>query len=234
MISAAALVVRRVQRDRQVGPPLPARHRLDAGHHADGRDGDAARRDPLGQDVERRRDALEVEQRLAHPHEDQVEPLASACPRSARMASTWPTISPAVEVAARAPVAGDAEGAGQGAAGLARDAEGAAARGRGCRPPRWWRRRRAGAGTCRCRRATARRSAISGRPIAEALGEPRAQLLAAARSSPRSRRRRAVVERLVDLLDAERPVDHRRERSASRARAARAGRRRESDGQEVA
>ncbi len=43
-------------------------------------------------------DVVEVVQRLAHAHEDQVEVLTRSEPSSRMMASTWPTISPAVRL----------------------------------------------------------------------------------------------------------------------------------------
>ena len=51
----------------------------------------------LAEDLERVAHGIEVEQRLAHAHEDQVEPSAAAA-RPVRAARTWPTISPAVRL----------------------------------------------------------------------------------------------------------------------------------------
>ena len=106
-------------------PAIPAGHLLDAGKDADGGDGDAVGRDEFGEDLDRPPHALDVEQRLAHAHEDDVQPLG----RQAAVGADGQHLGHDLarrEVAARAPVAGDAEGAGERAAGLAGDAEGVA------------------------------------------------------------------------------------------------------------
>ena len=122
---APPLVVRRVERDRQVRPVFPGGHGVDPRHDAGGRDRDPPPGDGLGQHVERAAHRLEVHQRLAHAHEHQVV----AGRRQIGVAADGQHLAqdlPRRQVAARPPEAGDAEPAGQTAAGLARDAEGAA------------------------------------------------------------------------------------------------------------
>jgi hypothetical protein len=97
----------------------------DARHHARGRDGDAARRHREALRVQQRADRLDyrvqVEQRLAHPHEHHVgdAPLRQQLAHAAELVDDLGR----AEVAPEAECAGGAERASQRAADLGRDAE---------------------------------------------------------------------------------------------------------------
>ena len=120
-----------VQADRQRELRRERRQAPDAGHDARGRDDDVPRpqAEParVGQDGHGLQDAVEVQERLAHAHEDDVRQAAAAVGGEAAggVADLVDDLG-RLEVAPEAQLAGGAEGAADGAAGLAGDAEGVA------------------------------------------------------------------------------------------------------------
>src|SRR5207344_1013365 len=80
----------------------------------------------IGQRGDGLEDAIEVEQRLAHPHEHHVGQPAAVAGQPARCRSDLVDDLGRLEVAAEAELTGRAERTADGAAGLARDAHGVA------------------------------------------------------------------------------------------------------------
>ena len=82
-----------------------------------------AEEERVGQDGDRLQDAVQVEQRLAHAHEDDVRQVATGRRQPASGMANLVDDLRGLEVAAEAELAGGAEGAADGAARLAGDAQ---------------------------------------------------------------------------------------------------------------
>ncbi len=80
----------------------------------------------VGQDGHRLQDSVQIEQRLAHPHEDDVREIPTGSGQAARGVADLVDDLRGLEVAPEAQLSRGAERATNGAAGLARDAKGVA------------------------------------------------------------------------------------------------------------
>ena len=117
----AQVVVRRMQRHRQVHWQPLGGHPTDAGHHADRRDGEVARRQPevAMETLDGRPRSVIVGQRLTHAHEDHVGNPAVAGFDLGPHNLFYDLAGR--EVAVEAHLAGSAEAARHGASGLSAD-----------------------------------------------------------------------------------------------------------------
>jgi hypothetical protein len=124
---AALDVCRRVQRDCQVRHHRLAGESLDGRNQSHGRQGNApgTHRESLlvAQDATRRQHLIVVVQRLAHPHQDDVEPHLVQTERGRQQPHLGDDLSRR-QIAGEAHFARQTEGAVHGAADLTRDAEG--------------------------------------------------------------------------------------------------------------